>query len=105
VFANVCAACHQPGGTGVAGVFPPLAGSDFLNADKTRAIGVVVQGLSGEITVNGKTYNSQMPSPDLSDEDIANALTFVYSSWGNAGHEVKPSEVAAVRAAKKAGGK
>ena len=105
VFANVCAACHQPGGTGVAGVFPPLAGSDFLNADKTRAIGVVVNGLSGEIMVNDKTYNSQMPSPDLSDEDIANALTFVYSSWGNAGHEVKPSEVAAVRAAKKAGGK
>ena len=101
VFNNVCAACHQQGGQGIPGAFPPLAGSDFLNTDKGRAIGIVSNGLSGPITVNGKAFNSQMPALNLSDEDVANVLTYVYSQWGNAGHEVKPAEVAAVRGAKK----
>ena len=95
----VCAACHQPNGAGIPDAFPPLAGSDFLNADKRRAIGVVVHGLSGEVQVNGKSFNSIMPSLGLSDEAVANVLTFVYSEWGNAGHEVTPDEVKAVRAA------
>jgi len=101
VFNNVCAACHQQSGLGIPGAFPPLAGSDFLNANKTRAIGIVAGGLAGSIQVNGQTFNSQMPSLELSDEDVANALTYVYSMWGNAGHEVTPAEVAAVRAARK----
>ena len=100
VYKNVCAACHQQSGQGVAGAFPPLAGSDFLNADKTRAIQIASGGLSGRIVVNGKEYNSQMPGLNLSDEDVANVLTYVFSQWGNAGHEVKPAEVAAVRAKK-----
>jgi nitrite reductase (NO-forming) len=97
IYKNVCAACHQQGGQGVAGAFPPLAGSDYLNADKTRAIKVVSDGLEGRIIVNGKEYNSQMPALSLSDEDVANALTYVFGQWGNAGHEVKTAEVAAVR--------
>jgi len=97
IYKNVCAACHQQGGQGIPGAFPPLAGSDFLNADKTRAIKVVSSGLEGRIIVNGKEFNSQMPSLNLSDEDVANALTYVFGQWGNAGHEVKPAEVAAVR--------
>ena len=101
VYANICAACHQPSGLGIEGAFPPLAGSDFLNADRGRAVAIAATGLSGKIEVNGKPYNSQMPALNLSDEDIANALSFVYSQWGNAGHEVKPAEVAAARAAKK----
>ena len=95
---NVCAACHQPSGKGVEGAFPPLAGSDYLNADKARAVAIVTHGLTGKITVNGKAYNSQMPQLNLSDEDVANALTYVYNSWGNAGHEVTPAEVAKARA-------
>jgi nitrite reductase (NO-forming) len=101
VFNNICVACHQQGGQGIPGAFPPLAGSDFLNADKTRAIGIVAGGLAGSIQVNGKLFNGQMPALNLSDEDVANALTYVYSTWGNAGHEIKPAEVAAVRAAKR----
>ena len=101
VFNTICIACHQQSGQGIPGAFPPLAGSDFLNADKTRAIGIVAGGLAGSIQVNGKTFNSQMPALNLSDEDVANALTYVYNTWGNAGHEIKPAEVAAVRAAKK----
>ena len=51
--------------------------------------------------MNGKPFNSQMPALNLSDEDVANVLTYVYSVWGNAGHEIKPAEVAVVRAAQK----
>ncbi len=105
VYNNICTACHQPTGTGIPGAFPPLAGSNFLNADKLRAIGIVSNGLSGKIEVNGKPFNSQMPALNLPDEDVANVLTYVYNTWGNAGHEVKPAEVAAVRAKTKAGGK
>ena len=67
--------------------------SDFLNADKIRAIKTVTGGLEQKVVVNGKAFNGVMPAWDLSDEDIANVLTFVYSQWGNAGHEVTPEEV------------
>jgi nitrite reductase (NO-forming) len=96
-FDQICAACHQQNGQGIPGAFPPLAGSDFLNADKARAIGIVMHGRSGPITVNGRPFNSQMPSLALSDEDIANVLTYVYNTWGNAGHLVTPEEVARQR--------
>lgn len=97
VYEGSCMACHQSNGTGVAGAFPPLAKSDFLNADRKRAIQVVVGGLSGPVKVNGVTYNSVMPAQQLSDEDVANALTYVYNSWENSGGEVTPSEVKAQR--------
>ncbi|MBA3854379.1 MAG: nitrite reductase, copper-containing [Gemmatimonas sp.] len=99
VFAQNCAACHQPNGSGLAGAFPPLAASDFLNADPKRAIGVVLHGLSGPVTVNGVQYNSLMPALSLNDEDIANVLTYVYSQWGNNGTRVTPDQVKAARAA------
>jgi nitrite reductase (NO-forming) len=98
IYTSVCAACHQPSGLGIPAAFPPLAGSDFLNADKKRAIGIVLHGLSGTVTVNGKPFNSVMPALGFSDEEIANVLSFVYSQWNNAGHEVTPDEVKAVRA-------
>jgi nitrite reductase (NO-forming) len=99
VYGQTCAACHQQNGTGLAGAFPPLARSDFLNADATRAIGVVLNGLTGPITVNGTTYNSVMPAQGLSDDAVANVLTYVYSQWGNNGTVVTPAQVARVRAA------
>jgi nitrite reductase (NO-forming) len=98
VYAQNCAACHQPTGAGLAGAFPPLAGSDFLNADTRRAVGVVLHGLSGPVTVNGAQYNSLMPALSLNDEDAANVLTYVYSQWGNNGTRVTPALVREVRA-------
>ena len=100
VFANNCSACHQASGEGVADAFPPLAKSDFLNADKLRAIKTVVGGLEGKLTVNGHDFNGVMPAWSLPDEDIANVITYVYNSWGNSGHEVLPTEVKAAREAK-----
>ena len=99
VFSQNCAACHQPNGEGLAGAFPPLARSDYLNADTRRAIGVVLRGLAGPITVNGVSYNSLMPALGLTDEDVANVLTYVYSQWGNNGTRVTPALVGQVRAA------
>ncbi len=97
VYTANCVACHQANGTGLASAFPPLAGSDYLNADKARAIGVLVHGLSGLITVNGTEFNGVMPAIRLSDEDVANVLTYVYSQWGNSGQVVSPAEVRAAR--------
>jgi len=98
LFASICAACHQSSGLGLPNVFPPLAGSDFLNANKNRAIDIVIHGRQGEVVVNGLKFNSSMPSFPLTDENIANVLTFVYNSFGNSGLMVTPDEVKAVRA-------
>jgi nitrite reductase (NO-forming) len=98
VFTQVCAACHQLDGKGIPNAFPPLAGSDFLNADKTRAIRIVRNGLSGKVKVNGNTFDSVMPALGLSENDVANVLTFVYSSWGNSKKVITPGEVKAVKA-------
>jgi len=93
-----CAACHQPSGQGLPNVFPPLAGSDFLNADKSRAIKIIISGKQGEVVVNGVKYSNSMPPFPLSDEDVANVLTYVYNSFGNSGVEVTPEEVKSQRA-------
>jgi mono/diheme cytochrome c family protein len=98
LFTSICAACHQPTGVGLPKMFPPLAGSDFLNADKNRAIQTVIFGRQGEVVVNGQKFNNSMPSFPLTDQDIANVLTFVYNSFGNSGLEVAPEEVKALRA-------
>ena len=97
VFANNCQACHQADGQGVPDAFPPLAKSDYLNGDKIRAIKTVMGGLETKLTVNGKEFNGEMPAWSLSDEDIADVLTYAYNTWGNSGLEVTPAEVNAYR--------
>lgn len=104
VYTQNCAACHQPDGKGIAGAFPPLASSDWLNKDAKRAISVVKNGLSGAITVNGNQFNSVMPALGLSEEDIANVLTFVYHSWGNSKKVITKKDVSAVKTLAPAGG-
>jgi nitrite reductase (NO-forming)/hydroxylamine reductase len=102
VFEAACMACHQANGQGLPGAFPPLAGSDFLKVDKNRAIRVIVNGLQGPVVVNGVKFNSVMPPmAQLSDAEIANALTYVMNSWGNSFGSVAMAEVAAVRAGPK----
>ena len=100
LFTTMCATCHQLAGQGLANKYPPLAQSDFLNANKKEAIRVLLHGRQGEIVVYGVSYNNNMPSFPLSDEDIANALTYTYNNFGNSGKEVTPDEVKALRAEK-----
>ncbi len=96
VYKRNCVACHGQEGKGVPKVFPPLAGSDFLTSPEV-AVSAVVNGLSGEIKVNGETYNNVMPNLQLSDEDAASVVTFVLNSWGNKGGDVSPKTIARVR--------
>lgn len=97
VFKTNCMACHQATGVGIPHAFPPLAKSDYLNKDKVRAIKTVTGGLQGKIVVNGQEFNGVMPAWSLSDEDIANVLTYIYNSWGNSGKDVTVDEVKAHR--------
>jgi len=97
LYNKTCFACHQANGEGIPNAFPPLAKSDYLNDDVKRAIGVVVNGKSGEITVNGKKYNSVMTKQTLTDVEVADVLTYVYSTWGNNKTNVKVSTVQEVK--------
>jgi nitrite reductase (NO-forming) len=97
VFKTNCMACHQENGQGIPQAFPPLAHSDFLNADKLRAIRTITGGRHGPITVNGQTFDGVMPAWSLSDEDIANVMTYLYHSWGNSAKDITPDEVKANR--------
>ncbi|WP_445735344.1 copper-containing nitrite reductase [Mariniflexile sp.] len=97
IYMQTCFACHQAEGQGIPNAFPPLAKSDYLNADVNRAIGIVIKGKTGEITVNGQKYNSVMTGQTLSNSEIADVLTFVYNSWGNNKTNVTKSQVDQVK--------
>ena len=100
LYAGTCSVCHQDNGAGLPGVFPPLAKSDYLAThSKDDLIRVVLNGLSGPVKVNGQDYNSVMPPmSQLTDDEIANILTYVQGTWGNNGDRVRKEEVAKVRA-------
>jgi len=99
VYLGNCAACHQPTGQGLPGAFPPLAQSDFLEGNRKEVLQAALFGLSGPITVNGTDYNGVMPSMGyLSDQDLADAITYVFNAWGNSLAAVSVEEVAALRA-------
>ncbi len=97
VFKKTCIVCHQATGLGIPKTFPPLAKSDFL-VNRENVINQVIKGKTGELIVNGETYNNTMPPQNLSDEDIAAVLSYVYNSFGNSGGAVSVDEVKAVRA-------
>lgn len=98
LFLTNCSLCHGATGDGVKGLYPPLANSDWLRANRSGAIRAVVNGLKDEITVNGTTFHGQMPPIMLDDAQAADVLTFVVNSWGNAGGRVTEDNVRAVRA-------
>jgi len=99
LFRGTCSVCHQATGQGLPSVFPPLAKSDYLMANKQRAIEIVLKGLIGPVTVNGKPFNSVMPPmSQLRDDEIANILTYVRNTWGNQGDQVTAAEVTDARA-------
>ena len=94
VYLKTCIVCHQPNGKGIPNQIPPLAGSDFLAANKTEVIRTVIHGRSGEVLVNGKKYTGIMiPQGNLTDEQIAGVLTYVRQNWGNSGEVVTADEV------------
>ena len=100
VYSRTCIACHQPTGKGLAPVFPSIAGVPIVNGDATLPIKFILHGLMGPITVDGVTYNSMMPPvAGVSDQDVADVLTYVRQSFGNKSNPVTPDQVKTVRAA------
>ncbi len=100
VYALSCSPCHQTSGLGMAGMFPPLAGSEWVLTPKAgRAIRIVLHGAAGPMEVKGEQYNNAMvPWRDvLSDEDIAAVLTYVRNEWGNKAGPVSPDDVKKIR--------
>jgi len=97
VYNTQCITCHMEKGEGIEGAFPPLAKSDYLMADKNRSIKQIIAGASGEMTVNGVTYNGDMPAIELTDEQVSDVLNYVRNSWGNKGAAVTTAEVKAQR--------
>src|SRR3954469_6681257 len=97
LFVERCAICHQPTGTGVPPIYPPLAGSDWLAANRALAIKAVCEGLSEAIEVNGQKYLNTMPAQMLDDAQAAAVLSYVGTSWGNALKPFDAAEVAKVR--------
>jgi mono/diheme cytochrome c family protein len=103
----VCATCHQANGLGVAGIYPPLAGSEWVNGSEERVIRIVLYGLKGAVKVKGTEYSAAaMPvigkvpgSPyNWSDEKVAAVLTYVRQSFGNSAPAITAEQVAAVHA-------
>ncbi len=107
VYMQVCFACHQPTGLGLPGMFPPLAGSDWVAAKKPdRMIRMVLHGLTGPVTINGKPFATPAPlmppqGAALSDTQIADVLSYVRDAYGNKASAVTPEQVAAIREAEK----
>jgi mono/diheme cytochrome c family protein len=98
VYSKTCINCHKDNGQGQEGIYPPLAKSDFLAKDTKRAIDIVLHGLNGEITVNGKIYNLDMPAQtQLTDQQVSDVLNYVRNSWGNKGKAVTIAQVKAER--------
>ena len=102
LFLGTCSTCHQMDGQGIPKVFPPLAKSDYLMADKKRSIEVLLNGLSGKVIVNGQEYASVMPPMShMADDELANILTYVRNAFGNSGDAVSVQEVTQVRSSTK----
>jgi len=103
VFESNCASCHQAGGEGLAGAFPPLKGNVSatykLDGGKDYLIHAALFGLSGAIKVDGNSFNGVMPAwKQLSDEEISAVLNYVVSAWGSdVTADISPDEVAAAR--------
>jgi ubiquinol-cytochrome c reductase cytochrome b subunit len=96
VFSTNCASCHGAAGAGMPGAFPPLAKNDVVTGDPNKVIGIVLNGLHGSVTVNGATYNGQMPAwkGTLSNADIADVISYIRSSFGNSASAVTEKQVA-----------
>ncbi len=92
-YITYCLSCHMEQGEGMEGIYPPLAKSDYLMADKKRSIHQVLYGATGEMKVKGKTYSMDMIGFDLTDKEVSDVLNYIRNSFGNKGDAVTPDQV------------
>lgn len=92
-----CSNCHQKEGTGLGLVYPPIAKSDYVDNYLEDVLCLIRNGKSGELIVNGKSFNQAMPAnPALSDLEIAEIATYIYNTWGRKRGLVEVSKVSKV---------
>lgn len=93
IYTTKCKVCHQADGKGIKGAFPPLAGSDYLLADKVRAVAQALNGSHLEIVVNGEKYNALMPQQVDTKEEAIAVINYVLNNFGNNGGTVSLDDV------------
>jgi mono/diheme cytochrome c family protein len=98
-FTQNCQVCHQATGTGMPNVYPPLAGSEYVNGGSRRLGMILLKGLQGPVTVEGHQFNGAMPAwgTSLTDKKISAILTYVRSSFGNTAGPITPDQIADAR--------
>lgn len=99
VYNQACLSCHMTDGMGVPGLNPPLAKTDWVTGDKARLINVILLGLNEPIKIEGEEYANPMPAqPQLTDQQIADVLTYIRNSFGNKASATTVDEVKKQRA-------
>ena len=93
IYLSNCQSCHMEQGEGLEGVYPPLAKSDYLMADKSRAVRQILNGVNGSIKVNGVEYNAEMQGFSFSDQELVDLLNYIRNSFGNKGGVTTIEEV------------
>jgi len=99
IYKQYCLACHQADGSGVSQLNPPLKNTDYVLGVESRLIGIVMNGFSEGVEINGDTYTNPMPpfGASLKDEEIADVLTYVRNSFGNKASQISADQVKALR--------
>lgn len=98
IYQQQCLACHQADGGGVSHMNPPLIKTKWVLGDKQTLISTVIKGLNTPIEIDGDDYHNVMPPhPAMTDQQVADVLTYVRNSFGNKASAVKASDVAAAR--------
>ena len=101
VYTQYCLVCHQADGSGVPGMHPPLGPGSWVGRDPKELIAMMMKGLSGKIDVDGEVYNSFMPSQaHLTDQEMADVLSYIRSSFGNSFAPVDVDLVKKIRSGK-----
>lgn len=98
LYIKYCLTCHQTDGSGVPNMFPPIQKSDWVNGDKDKIINILLNGLQGDIDVNGESFSQIMPKQDyLTDLQIAQVLTYIRQNFSNNADTVQPEDVKNLR--------
>ena len=99
IYANNCASCHQASGEGIAGAFPPVVGSEWVNGSPQTLTRILLHGMHGPLEVAGQTYNGMMPAWQdlLKDEEIAAVATYLRQMGSNSAAPVSLQEVTDLR--------
>lgn len=98
VFLKYCLVCHQADGSGVYNMNPPLIKTKWVLGPKDVLVRQILKGSRGTVEIEGDTFHNTMPAQPLTDEQIANVLTYVRNSFGNKASRVTPAEVKTIRA-------